>query len=516
MTDSHVFVTMGSLTNVACDAWLLPSDREYSIRPSWCLDVPGLEDAVASSQNEAFSAGSIYTVPLAAWPLGRPLPVLTAVPLCGMESTQDLVPPLLEFIKVGADQARSRRGNAETARPVPLLAIPLFGTGAGGAGRVRGEVLGLLLEESLRAAAEAGVDVVLVLRNKNDFALAQELRKRTDKAWWQSLEPELHAHAEELSQDARAGRLVPFMGAGVSISAGAPGWKELIRRLALLIDLSDDELKALTNRDVLDQAGILRTLYEERSEANWPSFNEAIASEVRLEHYGLAPALLASLPSKQAITLNYDELFELASSDAGLERTVIPDDDAAVSDRWLLKLHGSAKRPESIVLTRDDYLGFSTSRDALSALVKATLITHHLLFVGFGLEDDHFHEIVHDVRRALPDESKAKPELATALTLFRDPLDDRAWKDKLTLIPMSRGTDVGVAARTLEIFLDLLLARATDSHAYLLADGYEEALSEEELSLRTKLLQLTHGLTAAEVSSSGGMRLLKMLRELGG
>ena len=148
--------------------------------------------------------------------------------------------------------------------------------------------------------------------------------------------------------------------------------------------------------------------------------------------------------------------------------------------------------------------------------LKATLITHHLLFVGFGLEDDHFHEIVHDVRRALPDESKAKPELATALTLFRDPLDDRAWKDKLTLIPMSRGTDVGVAARTLEIFLDLLLARATDSHSYLLADGYEEALSEEELSLRTKLLRLTHGLTAAEVNSSGGMRLLKMLRELGG
>ena len=211
MTHSHVFVTMGSLTNVACDAWLLPSDREYSIRPSWCLDVPGLQDAVASSQNEAFSAGSIFAVPLVAWPQGRPLPVLTAVPLYGMESTQDLVPPLREFIKVGADQARSRRGKAETARPVPLLAIPLFGTGAGGAGRVRGEVLGLLLEESRRAAAEAGVDVVLVLRNKNDFALAQELRKRTDKVWWKSLDPELHAHAEELSQDARAGRLVPFM-----------------------------------------------------------------------------------------------------------------------------------------------------------------------------------------------------------------------------------------------------------------------------------------------------------------
>lgn len=389
-----------------------------------------------------------------------------------------------------------------------------FGTGEGGAAHVRGDVIRLILEEARSAGAESSVDVVLVLRDEKDFALAQELRKRGGGPWWNSLAPELLARAEELSKEAQNGNLVPFMGAGVSISAGAPDWKELIQRLAQRISLSPSELQSLDSRGVLDQAGILRTLYEERRKEGWPSFNEAIADEVHLERYGLAPALLASLLSKQAITLNYDALFELASRDAGIQRTVIPG-NIEMGDSWLLKLHGSVESPETIVLTRDDYLGFNTSRVALSALVKATLITHHLLFVGFGLGDDHFHEILHDVRRALPKGRATNNELATALTLFKDALDERAWAEKLTLVPMSGGGTVGEAARTLEVFLDALLANATDSHSYLLADGYEAALSPEELSLRKKLRALTEELTEDEANSSGGARLLKMLQELG-
>jgi hypothetical protein len=112
-------------------------------------------------------------------------------------------------------------------------------------------------------------------------------------------------------------------------------------------------------------------------------FNEAVANAVRLDRYGLAPAMLASLRTEQAITLNYDTLFERASSNANDDRRVIPDDGSiSTSDKWLLKLHGSVRRPESIVLTRDDYLGYSANQEALSAIVKANLITHHLLFVG--------------------------------------------------------------------------------------------------------------------------------------
>lgn len=93
----------------------------------------------------------------------------------------------------------------------------------------------------------------------------------------------------------------------------------------------------------------------------------------------------------------------MAAEDGGLPRRTIPraTPHDIEHDRWLLKLHGTVDDPETIVLTRSDYLGFNTERAALSSIVKATLMTRHVLFVGFGMRDDHFHEIIHDVRRAM-------------------------------------------------------------------------------------------------------------------
>ena len=297
------------------------------------------------------------------------------------------------------------------------------------------------------------------------------------------------------------------------MSAGAPSWKQLLDELASEAHLSDQEKESLKNRSNLDQAGILRSIFKERTEPGGTSFNDAIAKHVKLDHYGLAPALLASLGSREAITLNYDTLFEMASADAGFPRTVIPD-GVQEKKAWLLKLHGSVTDPKSIVLTRDDYLGFNVSRNALSALVKATLMTQHLLFVGFGLEDDHFHEILHDVRRALPETMPEKDGIATALMLSKDPLGERMWSNQLSLVSMGPDTN-GQTARTLEIFLDLLVALATDNHSYLLADGYEQALSDAEQLLCKRLQDLSDQLTEDEKDSSGGIRLQEMLAELG-
>jgi hypothetical protein len=217
----------------------------------------------------------------------------------------------------------------------------------------------------------------------------------------------------------------------------------------------------------------------------------------------LAPALLATLPSAGAITLNYDRLFETACDDAQKPRTVLPENVPAVGNDWLLKLHGSVTQPDSIVLTRDDYLGYNSNRDALSALVKAHLLTHHLLFVGFGLADDHFHEIVHDVRRALPHDGSKNHQMGTVLSLFHEPLQNLVWEGRLDILPMSGSapatkcgqasiqTAVAMAGRELEIFLDMMAAYATDNHSYLLAPAYNRGLTKGEDDLRQQLLVLS-------------------------
>ena len=58
----------------------------------------------------------------------------------------------------------------------------------------------------------------------------------------------------------------------------------------------------------------------------------------------------------------------------------------AVAERgWLLKLHGCVTRPEEIVLSRDDYMAYDSSRSALAGIVQAMMLTKHMLFVGFSL-----------------------------------------------------------------------------------------------------------------------------------
>lgn len=311
------------------------------------------------------------------------------------------------------------------------------------------------------------------------------------------------------------------MGAGVSVSAGAPSWDELLRRLARRMNLDDETTEALfrPGRDALDQAAYLRAVFidskdpEDRREDG--GFAEAIAEEVSMRRYGLAPALLAGLGTEQAITLNYDELFELAARDAGDPRTVIPDGFVESDSKWLLKLHGSVTNADTIVLTRDDYLGFSASRDALSAIVKATLITHHLLFVGFGLADDHFHQILHDVKQAVPPGLEGR-SLATALKLSHDPLDTKLWAGQLSIVPMA-GESIGIdeASRELEIFLDALLAFSTDSRSYLLNPDYANVLSEHDDGVRRLLLDVVGAVTHEQRQTDAWQVVERALVELG-
>lgn len=522
MTASHVYVVMGDITHLECDAWMLPSDSNYNVASHW-TGVSDLSAAVRRSHQPGYSSGQDLAIPLTGWASKLPLPVLTAVPLRGFTDADDLRPRIRAFIRVGAAAARERRiadDGPIAARPNPLLAMPSFASDGGGGRLRKGDILEAILDQARETAAEVGVDVVLVLKDEKLFAVAQ-MKRRAPEFWSELMERDLLDHAKSLSSLAKAGRLVPFMGAGTSVSAGAPSWKGLIGALAEDAKLRPDERTALldSHMDARDQASYLRDRFDSDKDSRADrTFNDAVSRHVNLPRYGLAPVLLAGLRTEQAITLNYDCLFEQASKDIGDTRTVIPD-SRINGEHWLLKLHGSVQDPASIVLTREDYLGFNASRDALSAVVKATLITHHLLFVGFGLRDDHFHEIIHDVRRAVPPAEGETRALATALTLMASPLNNMLWEKKLNLISMgatdSSEEEIRGAARILEIFLDALLAFSTDSHSYLLADEYLDALTPAELRLRNSLLEFADDRTTEEQDSAAWPVIAEALASLG-
>lgn len=546
MSVPHVFVTQGDIRNLNCEAWLLPTNENLDVEDRWFRSTAGRraqetgrgdvsdpdavlreayrklradEDAWRRLRREPDSAvpragddDAHYTVPLDT-PPGEPLPILTTLPVTGIRDAEELAPRLREFLRRAAAELGRRtadgggmsvatrpelNGSAPT-RPVPLLAVPYFGADGGGGRIFRGAILDVMLRELPAGLAElverSGqvFDLVIVLHDSAAYALAQDKRRGTARECWASLDDRLMAALKPLQHKARQGRLVPFLGAGTSVGAGAPTWAALLDRLAQELDVPAEIRNELTALNPLDAAEFLRSQCGDDG-----TFGQLVARIVDVHRYGLAPLLLASLPAPGAITLNFDTLLEDAAADIDNPYEVLPHQEESAGNRWLLKLHGSVSQPETIVLTRGDHLDFSSNREALSALVKSHLMTHHMLFVGFGLSDEHFHSIVHDVSQAQQTMHGTAAKLATALTLRGNPVRQRLWQDKLELVSMleeprqDRGGPDQDGGRILEIFLDALAAHSVDSTAYFLAPHFGDALSEDQRILRRRVRRFAH------------------------
>lgn len=266
----------------------------------------------------------------------------------------------------------------------------------------------------------------------------------------------------------------------MSAGAGLPSWTELIGDLAKTIELSGNARAEFDRLGVLDQAQVVRSLLGAET-----TLGEEVAARTRgTGFHALSHALLASLPGREAVTLNYDDLYEQAVADTGQQLAVLPDAGSRDADRWLLKLHGTTADAASIVLTRQDYLRYSRGRSTLSAVVQTLLLTRHLLFVGFGLSDDHVHAIMDDVRQALPADHGSR--LGTALMLSDQPLQQHLWGTELDLVSLG-GNDVAGGARRLELFLDLVLHHAVQDQLPLMDPHYDGVLTDGERVMRDRV-----------------------------
>jgi len=201
---------------------------------------------------------------------------------------------------------------------------------------------------------------------------------------------------------------------------------------------------------------------------------------------------------------------------------VLPYEAVQPGQRWLLKLHGSIDRDDSIVLTRSDYLSVPARHGALFGLVQAMLLTRHMLFVGYSLSDEDFHQLVHGVRQAL-EGTEHTDRFGTVLTLFDDPMFAELWPDLEVvavadeLVGEPTSSEKAEAARRMQILLDLVAFEAADLDAFLLDPTYADLLSPAERRLADRLRPLA---TDPDIASAGddlpaGARVRQLLTELG-
>jgi hypothetical protein len=507
MTPGHVFVVRGDLRSFHADAWLLPSDEGFETSRSWHGAVPDRR-ALTAPPGWGHDGVRVARIP-------------EATPPCWMGNVgRQGQPP--EWYAEAARQfleeaAREVVAASTTHRPRPLLALPLVGTGYGGGRAISGELAHVVLRVVAEAVEQCGVDAAIVCWEETAYAALQ--RARTDlvrrdprsPAGWPELTEAQRGAAQRLGSQARRGDLVLFLGAGMSVGAGLPTWDALLDDLAQQAGMDDGQREALERLPVLDRGRIV----ERRLAEAGRRLDEEVRRLLHRERYPLSLALVAPLPANEVVTMNYDRLFEAASRGAGRELAVLPWEPARSGRRWLLKMHGCVERGD-IVLTRHDYHRYEQKHAALAGIVQALLITRHMLFLGFGLQDQNFHRIVEDVRQVVRRDGRPAAPFGTAVVLADDELVEELWRNDLAFVSMG-GPTAGAsgAGRRVELLLDCLGAAATDQSAHLLDDRYQGMLTGAERVLAQRLRALRTQLPDDVAEVDAWRRVEQLLRELG-
>jgi hypothetical protein len=515
----HVHVIAGDITRLACDAWLLPTDGDFKISGSFARAI-GVEPNTCLS----LTWGDARVVPLPRLKGPTETEHSPSIWLGNVGSSKANASWFAGIVAPFVETAMQSLTTTLGARP--LLAVNVLGTGQGGMAADKGDIYKALLPALHEATSRYNTDLVLVCWGRRSYSAAQRVRQQLLRerdggkvsAMWSlgSRQHDLELLASRLAEEARRHDLVVFAGAGVSAGAGLLAWQGLLDAIAG--EVADGiPLERLKQLDVRDQAALL----QRRLRSAGKSLHATIAKHIDRTRYALTHGHIASLPVREIVTTNYDRLMENALDPVEGPAAVLPYEPVGPDQRWVLKLHGSIDRDESVVLTRSDYLSIPARHSALFGLVQAMLLTRHMLFVGYSLTDEDFHQVVHDVRQARAGGTHG--QFGTVLVLFDDPLFTELWSDDLTVVAVVEqpadtpsSVEIGEAARTLGILLDLVAFRAADLDAFLLDGTYSGLMSDAEKSLAEHLTPLVAAITSPDtVGMPAADRVRHLLEQFG-
>lgn len=198
--------------------------------------------------------------------------------------------------------------------------------------------------------------------------------------------------SNHLNGELVTGNVTAFIGAGLSIGAGLPGWYSLISELGQRIGYELPPEKWATGEALIDAAQFY---------INQQGLNSLVMFlKERLDTIGKKPSsahqALARLPISAVFTANYDDLLESAYREAGKRVQVVINDRSIPFMRRdpdivnIIKLYGDLDQPETIVLARHQYESFFLQRPQMIKLLETELGRSTMLYLGWSHFDPHF------------------------------------------------------------------------------------------------------------------------------
>lgn len=194
-----------------------------------------------------------------------------------------------------------------------------------------------------------------------------------------------------LRESYRRGAVIPFIGAGMSVPSGYPGWTKFLQKLRNETRVSEENLRTLLSEWKYEEAA--QTLADDMPAG---SFDEAIENAFGDDKYLEGPIqLLPYIFDTSVITTNFDDVVKRCyeATDSYFLETLLGTDACELprflgqGNKVLVKLHGKANSGRHRVLTYSEYEKHYGNPPCIQNVIEA-ISTKTLLFLGCSLGVD--------------------------------------------------------------------------------------------------------------------------------
>jgi hypothetical protein len=262
----------------------------------------------------------------------------------------------------------------------------------------------------------------------------------------------------------KEGKLIPFVGAGLSMALDLPSWSSLIDIIADQLGYDAEVFKLHGNERQLAEyyvatKGSIGPLRSEMDRLFNPKDEDIKASR--------SHAALVEMKLPLIYTTNYDRIIEKAFKLRGVEYHSISNiDDIATAPldvTHLVKFHGTFDDDASLVLTESSYFDRLEFESAMDIKLRADMLGRSLLFIGYGLNDLNIRYMMyklHKLRQQIKRDTKRNP--TAFLTTFGSGEIQRTllarWDVSiLELDPVNKTTGIVNKTESMDCFLEALL-----------------------------------------------------------
>lgn len=221
---------------------------------------------------------------------------------------------------------------------------------------------------------------------------------------------------KKIQEAQQKGKLIVFVGAGVSQNSNLPSWNDLVNQLAQDLGIEKKIVPEELEKTLTDEQ--IEILKKQKIHYNTDEclkipqyyFNEFGEEEYNNKLHNIFSSnlepnpidyLIVELDPKHIITTNYDNLLEMTAENIAKTpySKVSCDKELAVAlnNNLIIKMHGEL---DKIVLKERDYDTYSNNFKLIETFVKGLIATNTILFVGFSAEDANVRKLfqwIHDI-----------------------------------------------------------------------------------------------------------------------